>query len=327
MPLATPSSVRKQIEAGRPDLVYLLQGEDDVEKSALAAEFPALIDEGLQAFNVERLHAGEMTSGDKIAAGIGSLLAAARTLPMMTPWRVIVVPQAESLLAPKRESEAASRAMGQLEAYLQAPEPQTVLVFVASSLDKRSRVYKLLIKHATVVECGVIENPADAERWIRNRVKAGGAEIDPAAARLLAAKAGTDVRRLRSEVDRLLLYTLGQKSITVDDARQIAGPDTLQDDWAMTNAIEGGRTGEALRQLALVLDAGAAPEKILGQLGWLVRSKFPTIAPAQLAPSIEALFRSDQDLKRTIGDPRIVLERLVVELCGGQRSRAVGSRY
>jgi DNA polymerase-3 subunit delta len=327
MPVAAPSSVRKQIDAGRPDLIYLLQGEDDVEKSALAAEFPALVDEGLQAFNVERLHAGEMTSGDKIAAGVGTLLAAARTLPMMAPWRVIVVPQAESLFAPKRESEAASRAMSQLEAYLQAPEPQTVLVFVASSLDKRSRVYKLLIRHATVVECGAIEDQADAERWIRNRAKAGGVEIDAAAARLLAVKAGRDVRRLRSEVDRLLLYTLGQKSITVDDARQIAGPDALQDDWAMTNAIEAGRTGEALRQLALVLEAGAAPEKVLGQLGWLVRSKFRTIAPARLAPSIEALFRSDQDLKRTIGDPRIVLERLVVELCGGQRSRAFGPRF
>ncbi len=100
MPVATPSAVRQQIESGRPDLVYLLQGEDEVEKSALAAEFHALVDEGLQAFNVERLHAGEMTSGDKIAAGVGSILAASRTLPMMSAWRIIVVPQAEGLFAP-----------------------------------------------------------------------------------------------------------------------------------------------------------------------------------------------------------------------------------
>ena len=327
MPVATPAAVRKQIESGRPDLVYLFQGEDEVEKSALAAEFQALVDEGLHAFNVERLHAGEMTSGDKIAAGIGSLLAAARTLPMMSPWRIIIVPQAEALFAPKRESEAASRAFAQLEAYLQSPEPQTLLVFVASSLDKRSRTYKVLAKQATVVECGAIEDQADAERWIRNRVKAGGADIDPAAARLLAARGGLDVRRLRAEMERLLLYTLGQKTITVEDAREVAGPQALQDDWAMTNAIEAGKAGEALRQLALVLDAGAPPEKVLGQLGWVVRSKFPTIAPAILAPSIEALFRTDQDLKRSVGEPRVVLERLVVELCAGQRSRAFGVRY
>ena len=47
----------------------------------------------------------------------------------------------------------------------------------------------------------------------------------------------------------------------------------------MTNAIEAGDGATALRQLALMLDAGLPPEKVLGQLGWLVRAKFPQIAP------------------------------------------------
>ena len=64
-----------------------------------------------------------------------------------------------------------------------------------------------------------------------------------------------------------------------------------------------------------MLDAGLAPEKVLGQLGWLVRAKFPQIAPGRLRPSVEALFRTDLDLKRSAGDPRVLLERLVVELC------------
>ena len=137
----------------------------------------------------------------------------------------------------------------------------------------------------------------------------------------MATRGGTDVKKLRGDVDRLLLYAWGQKTITLDDARQIAGPAALQDDWAMTNAIEAGRPGEALRQLALLLDAGAAPEKILGQLGWLVRSKFPAISASSLTTAVDALFRTDLDLKRSLGDPRILLERLVVELCAGKRAR------
>ena len=90
----------------------------------------------------------------------------------------------------------------------------------------------------------------------------------------------------------------------------------------MTNAIESGRTGEALRQLALIVDAGAAPEKILGQLGWLVRSKFPAIASGDVRGAVDAVFRTDQDLKSSAGDPRVLLERLIVELCAGKRSRA-----
>jgi DNA polymerase III subunit delta len=317
--ILSPAAVLAQIAASSPDPIYLLQGEDEVEKAALAAEFAELVEEGLRAFNVERIHAGDLTTGDRLADGVASIVAAVRTLPMMVPRRVVTVLQAETLLMPKRESEAASRALEQLEALFKQPEPQTTLVLVATSVDKRSRIYKILQKQATIVECGVLADLADAERWVRTRVAAGGAAIDPAAARLIARRAGTDIKRLRADVERLMLYALGQKQITLDDVRDVTGPAGLQDDWAMTNAIEAGQTGDALRQLALMLDAGAPAEKILGQLGWLVRAKFPGIAPAGVRPAVDALFRTDQDLKRSAGDPRVLLERLIVELCAGKR--------
>jgi len=320
MPALTASAVRKQIESGRVDAVYLLAGEDEIEKSALAAEFSTLVEEGLRAFNVERIHAGEYTTGDKLADGVAGIVDAVRTLPMMAPRRVVVVMQAEMVIAPRRESEAAAGAIERLEELVKNPDPTATLVLVASAVDKRSRVFRTLQKHATVVECGVLETAADAERWVQTRVAAAGAAIDPAAARLVAQRAGVDVRRLRADVERLLLYALGQKQIAVEDVRAVTGPAALQDDWAMTNAIEAGETGEALRQLALIMDAGAPAEKVLGQLGWLVRAKFPALAPAQLQPAVDALFRTDVDLKRSAGDARILLERLVVELCGGKRA-------
>jgi DNA polymerase-3 subunit delta len=331
----TPSVVRKQIAAGTADPVYLLQGEDDVEKSGLAGEFAELVEEGLRAFNVERIHAGEMTTGDKLADGVATITAAVRTLPMMVPRRIVIVMQAETLLVPKRESEAAERALEEFTALLERPEPQTTLVLVAAPIDRRVKMWKLLQKHATIVECGVLEDLAAAQQWVRARVAKEGIEIEPAAARLLAELAGFpaysrdkgpkgDVARLRGEVDRLLLYALGEKKITVADARQIVGPAVLQDDWAIANAIEAGQAGEALRQLALTLEAGAPPEKILGQLGYIVRARFPQIAPGQVRTAIDAVFRTDLDLKRSAGDARVLLERLVVELSSGKR---LGRRF
>jgi hypothetical protein len=116
---------------------------------------------------------------------------------------------------------------------------------------------------------------------------------------------------------------MGRSSITLDDVTDMAGPAVLQDDWALTTAIEQGRTGEALRQLALTLDAGAVPEKVLGQLGWLVRTKFPA---GHLAWAIDAVFRADIDLKRSAGAPRMLLERLVVAL-GDRRQPAAAIRF
>ncbi len=322
MPVATPAAVRKQIAAGRPDALYLLQGEDEVEKSALAHDFESLVEPDLRAFNVELLQAGDATTGERLASTVSALLSAARTLPMMAPRRVLIVFRADVLLAPKRDSETASRALDGLERLFGEPDARLVMVLVAASLDRRSRMYKLLSKQATVVECGVLEDLADAERWVKNRVTAAGMAIESPAARLLAERAGPDVVRLRNDVDRLLLYALGQPTVTVADVREIAGPATLQDDWALTNAVEGGDTAAALRQLALMCDAGVPAEKVLGQLGWLVRAKFPVSAPGGLSAAIEALFRTDLDLKRSAGDPRVLLERLVVDLCASKRRRA-----
>lgn len=322
MATASPAAIRRQIAAGTPDPIYCLTGDDEIEKSALAHEFEELVEEGLRAFNVERVQAGDWTTGDRLVAGVAALVAAVRTLPMMAPRRVVIVLRAEAVMAPKRESEAAARAGEAFESLLTRPDPQTTLVLAATAVDKRSRMYKLLVKHATLVECGVIESPADAERWIRNRVTAAGAQIDPSGARLLAERCGTDVKRLRNDVDRLLLYALGQPSIGLDDVRQIVGAAALQDDWAMSNAIDGGDAATALRQLALMLDAGAAAEQILGQLGWLVRSKFQV----GVGDAVHALFRTDQELKRSAGEPRVLLERLVVELCAARSRRTVGAR-
>jgi len=317
--MASPTAVLQQIKSGTTDPVYLLFGEDDVEKAALAHDFEELVEDGLRAFNVERIHAGDWTSGDRLTGGVAGLVAAMRTLPMMAPRRVVVLLQADTVLMPKRESEAAARALEEFERLIAAPPRETTLVIVTGSVDRRSRLFKLLAKQAVLVECGVLESAADAERWIRNRVAAAGAAIAPAGARLLAERCGPDVKRLRNDVERLLLYAMGQKTIELADVREIVGPAALQDDWAMTNAIEAGDGAAALRQLALMLDAGLPPEKVLGQLGWLVRSKFPQIAPGRLRKSIEAVFRTDVDLKRTAGDPRVLLERLVVELCEKQR--------
>src|SRR5262249_17215421 len=301
MAAQSPAAVRNQIASNAPDALYLIFGEDEVEKSALAAAFGDLVDEGLSAFNLERIHAGEYTTGDKLLDGVGGIIAAARTLPMMVPRRVVIVLQADPVFAPKRESGAGARAREQLMALLDRPEPTTTLVFVAATVDKRSRVFKQFQKSGTIVEIGAPQDVAAAERWVRNRVAQGGAELDPAAARHLAVLAGFperqggagNLKRLRGAVDRLMLYALGQKRITLDDARAVAGPALLQDQWALTNAIESGNAGEALRQLALVFDAGGEAYMILGQLGWLVRSKFPALAPASVAPAVEALFRAD----------------------------------
>ena len=303
MPTTSQADVRKQIAAGRVGPLYLILGADEAGKVALAGEFLELVEPELRAFNLDRLYGGETTGM--------AVVDAARTLPMMVPRRVVMLLHAERLLEPKRESDAAIKDLEALEAYVKAPVDTACLVLVGN-LDKRKKLAKLLLSKAAVVECSGPADAAEAARWVRDRVSQEGMAIDARAARLVADRVGPDIGRLRADVDRLVLYAGGNKTITAEDVLEVVGPPTSQDNWGVTNAIERCAAADALRELGLAMEGGAVPYMILGQLAWFVRTKVP--AP-RVTAAVEAVFRTDLAIKTSAGDPRVLLERLVVELC------------
>ncbi len=304
MSAITPGEALKQIAAGDLAPVYLLLGDDDLEKTELADAFEQVVDEGLRAFNVERLDGAEAT--------LRQVVEAAAILPMMAPRRIVIVRRAERCLTPKRESRAAAADLAAFEAYLANPYPHACLVLVASGLDRRRRTTARLLDAATQVMGDELASVADAERWVKRRVSAAGRSIDAAAARLVAARAGPDLPRLRGEVDRLLLFIGDAPTVGLDDARMVAGPAVAHDDWAVARAIERGQTAAALKELALIVESGAAPYMVVGQLAWVVRTRMPN---RRIAAAVESLHRTDLDLKSSAGDHRVLLERLVAELC------------
>ena len=310
MPPLGLAILRKQLAAQETDPLYMLVGTDDLEKSAVASDFAEMVEEDLRPFNVERIYGGETR--------VDALIDAASTLPMMATRRVIVVAEAEKLLMPKRESKAAEAEQERLEAFIQTPAAHATIVFVCGPLDLRRRVIKLLLKVAHVVDCGSIETEADAQRWVKARAAREHVNLEPAAITELVARAGLDLVRLRAGFDRVTLFAMGQAAITVDDVRQAvtAGPEA-QADWGIANAIQRNDVREALRELGLAFDSGDVAVKILGQIR-IAAEKLPA---RRLAPAMNALFRTDIALKSSGGDSRILLERLVVEMCGESRRR------
>lgn len=312
-----PAAVRAQISSGALEPVYLVIGDDHTEKTALVTAFNDLVEPDLRAFNIERVYGGEID--------VQRLLDTARILPMMAPRRVIIVMQADRLFVPKRQGEQAERDLDALEAYVKAPEQTTTVVFVADTFDKRRKLSRALLQHAVVIECGGLEDAAEAMQWIRARAAERAMAIEPAAAALLVERAGLNVVRLRAEIERACLFAAGRPKVTAADVAEVAGAATPQDDWAMVNAVRDGNTAAALRELAMLVAAGAIPLIILGQLrsfverahrDWRGGRRAPMTAAAQ-ARAFDALLRTDLALKTSAGDPQVLLERLVVDLCEG----------
>src|SRR5215510_10056012 len=128
MPATSRAALKKQIAAGDTGPLYLLIGEDDSEKSAAAAEFAEMVDEGLRAFSVDRLFGGEIKADH--------LIDAAATLPMMAPRRVVIVFDAEQLLIPKREGKAADAEQERHETFVRNPPAHATVVLVCGPLDQ-----------------------------------------------------------------------------------------------------------------------------------------------------------------------------------------------
>lgn len=328
--MSSPTDVRKQIKSGKTAPLYLLEGDDLQSRHDLALEFAAVVDEGLHAFNVESLYANEAGNAAGRDSLIGAILSAARTLPMMSPRRVVIVHEAETLLAPKRggkdedegpgaldlvkKGRRGSTPVEELEAYFEKPESMTTLVFVAGGLDGNRRLVKLLRKRADCVDCGSIDSPRDAALWIQKRLDKDELTIEPKALSLLLDTTGLNLGRIRAEIEKLVLYAAGESAITAIHVRDLVLPQSEPgEDFALGKAIWNADAAGALREVAAQIDAGAQPPMILGQ----IRAAAIRLRPdTRIKSSLDAVFRTDLAIKSSVGAPRFLLERLVVEICG-----------
>ncbi|HUE85372.1 MAG TPA: DNA polymerase III subunit delta [Vicinamibacterales bacterium] len=323
-----PADVRKHIKSGDTAPLYVLEGDDLQSRHDLALEFASLVDEGLHAFNLQTFYANEATNAGARDQLIGDLLSAARTLPMMAPRRVLLVHEAERLLSPRKgkddELEAPAEApagkrkrsltpIEELEAYIQNPEPLTTLVFVAGALDANRRLVKLIRKQAVSVDCGTLDNPADAAKWIKARVDHERIGIEPQAVKLLIDATGFSLGRLRPEIDKLVLFAAGEPAITARHVKELVLPQSEPgEDFALGKAIWNSNARGALREVDAQFDAGAQAVMVLGQ----IRAAAGRLKPDDRArQGLDAVLRTDLAIKSSAGEPKFLLERLVIELC------------
>ncbi|MEO5822585.1 MAG: hypothetical protein ABIT71_18915 [Vicinamibacteraceae bacterium] len=328
MAALTKEALEAQLAAGGFQPIYLVVGDDDGEKDAIARAFQAAVPEDIQPFAFERFSAIE-TDPDVVVNS-------ARTMPFLGDRRTIVVTRAEKWFSGKRkggdespadEDDAGTGAADALEAYFEKPEPGSTVVFVAADVNRTFRVVKALLKKAVVVECWGLKGEKDprgpvtealgrAGRLAGGLFKRAGLAIDRQALEPLLAHAGTDIAILRGDVERLILYCHGRKTVTLEDVDAVVSGTALLNPWGVVNAVERGDAREALRQVRVVTDAGEAPFMTLGQIGWWVRNKLPQMgSPDRVRAAVDAVFRTDLAMKSSGGEPRILLERLVVQLC------------
>jgi DNA polymerase III delta subunit len=244
----------------------------------------------------------------------------------------VVVHEAERLLSPrrareedaepapapepagrKRKSPAPTSPTEEFEAYVEAPEPMTTLVFVAGDLDANRRLVKLVRKHAAIVDCGSLASSQDAAAWIRKRLEKDELAIEPKAIALLLEATGLSLGRIRAEIEKVVLYAAGESSVTERHIRDLVVPESEPgEDFALGRAIWNSDAAGALNEITAQIDVGAQPVMILGQ----IRAAAGRLRPdARVRKALDLVLETDLAIKSSVGQPKHLLERLVIEIC------------
>lgn len=188
--------VLKELERGNYKPVYYLMGDEPffIDSISEYIREHALPDEA-RDFNQIVLYGNETTMNEVIQR--------ARAYPMGAERQVIIVKEAQHLM--KKDSESVGSSSEILAAYLQKPQPSTVLVFCHKngSLDKRKKIVAMIEKTGLLFESKKVKDEALPE-FIEEFLNEHGLKMSPKGISMMSEFVGADLSRMNGELEKLV---------------------------------------------------------------------------------------------------------------------------
>lgn len=224
----------------RSDLlpVYVLQGEELLREESLKQILAIALSEDERSFNLDVLSA--------VDVDIRDALARASAFPMMAERRAVVLQDVEKL----RKDE-----LDLLTHYVERPMESTILILTAEKVDLRKNPFSKLKQQKRVFEFGV-PTGEELTEWIAGRLAAKGRSMEDGAARLLASFAGSSLRDLDQEIDKLVLYAGDRPALTETDVAMVSGISKEYNIWELQRAIAAGDCRRSVEIVTRMIEDG-----------------------------------------------------------------------
>ncbi len=152
----------------------------------------------------------------------------AKRYPMMAEFQVIIVKEAQNI-----------RSLEALEGYLKKPVKSTILVWCHKNgkIDTRKKVIGLAQGMGVVFESKKLRDYQLPE-FIQNYLKSKKATIDPKSRQMIANHIGSDLSRIVSELDKILIYLPNDnRRVTPDIVEKEIGVSKDFNAFELRNAI------------------------------------------------------------------------------------------
>ncbi len=201
--------------------VYLLYGDEPffIDQISKAIE-DTVLDEAERGFN-QMVFYGKDSKVEEIVE-------CAKRFPMMAPYQVIIVKEAQHL----------SSKMDGMSQYMAQPSETTILVlcYKYKKPDNRLKVFKNMKKHGLFFESKPLyENKMP--QWINGMLQSKGYRIEPKATQMLVEFLGTDLGRIKNEIDKLAIVQDKTAPITPQTIEDNIGFSKDYNNFELRNAI------------------------------------------------------------------------------------------
>lgn len=184
----TFDTIMRDMKAGNFSPIYILMGEE----SYYIDQISDYVQNHVLSTDQQAFDQTVVFGADVNAAQVADL---AMQYPMMAPRRVIVVKEAQNM-----------RSFDKLEKYVENPQGKTVLVicYKNGTINRRTRFMAAAERHGVVFESKKLKDwqlPAHVQSYLAKHHVA----IDEKSASMIADSIGSDLNRMQSELDKLMI--------------------------------------------------------------------------------------------------------------------------
>jgi DNA polymerase-3 subunit delta len=322
----------KQVAEGRLLQFYLLLGEERLfHEELLAAVLNKMLSPEDQQFNFMRIDAEQILPAE--------LISNLETPPFFGNARLIYLENFEKGGAGIEEAVFKG---------ITGIADGVNLFISASKLDGRKKLHQELQKRVSVVDCNKLSRN-DLPLWVKQRAEKMGLKLTAVQITKLGQRAGQDLIRVRTEIDKVKTFAAEKSSVSEEDFDRLIAGEPEPDIFGLIDAVAERNPRLGLPRLKTLLDAGENEIKILATVARQFRNitaafearkkgltpkmlaGFLGINPyvadksftqsgrftlSELQQIMERLLLADYRIKTGGREPRLELELAVVEICG-----------
>ena len=236
-------TLNQDIKSGDFKRFYLLFGEEEFLKQSYKKRLRQAV-------------AGDDTMNYNYFEGKGldvrELISLANTMPFFSDRRLILVEDSGCFKAASDEL---------VEALPDIPDT-TCMVFVESAVDKRNRLYKKVKELGSAVELKR-QSASQLAVWAGRILAQNGRKITSSDMNLFLERTGDDMETIRTELEKLISYTMGQEIVAREDIEAVTTVQVTNKIFDMVAAIVAGKTKTAMDRYEDLLTLKEPPMRIL----------------------------------------------------------------